>query len=346
MRPPAKILLLRLTSLGDVILATAALGGVPETATADWVVSKEYAGLLSGHPRIRRVVGFDRKSGWKGWVRLCRALWAEDYTDVYDLHRSLRTQGARLLFALWRLAAGGRGPRWSTIAKGRWRRWGHFLLKARWPERLRPPRWVEAFSRQIDDDPSHRPDLTHLLRGRESNPQPLALVRGAYVCLVPSTRWPAKEWPAARYLELVRRLAEGPGRLLPVILGMPTDTVAAELVRSLKAEGLEHRDAIGKLDWPALARVLSDARAVVGGDTGLMHLAEAIGTPTLVLYGPTVPEMGFGPWREASASVGLDLWCRPCGKDGRYCYRPLKRYHCLRALDADTVRAALKEQLK
>jgi heptosyltransferase-2 len=104
-------------------------------------------------------------------------------------------------------------------------------------------------------------------------------------------------------------------------------------------------NAIGKLSWPALARMMRDSVAVIGGDTGLIHLAEALGTPAVVLYGPTVPEMGFGPWRDESQAVGADLWCRPCGKDGRYCYRPVRRYHCLQGLEVAPVADRVRERL-
>jgi ADP-heptose:LPS heptosyltransferase len=98
--------------------------------------------------------------------------------------------------------------------------------------------------------------------------------------------------------------------------------------------------------WPLeqVAGVLGGAIAYLGNDTGLAHLAEAVGVPALVIYGPTSPRMGFGPWRPESAAIELEtLGCRPCGKDGRRCYRLGEPYLCLKGLGAQQVTARLTE---
>jgi ADP-heptose:LPS heptosyltransferase len=92
---------------------------------------------------------------------------------------------------------------------------------------------------------------------------------------------------------------------------------------------------------PALVN-LSQARFYFGGDTGLAHLAEAVGTPAYVLYGPTTPEMGFGPWRKQSFVFGADLWCRPCRGEGHYCFRISKKYLCQTKLTSQSVLEELK----
>ena len=72
---PKKILMIRLSSLGDVILAASSLSVVQPSGTqVHWVVSKEYASLLRGHPAITKLWEFDRKSGLKGWLSLCGEL--------------------------------------------------------------------------------------------------------------------------------------------------------------------------------------------------------------------------------------------------------------------------------
>jgi ADP-heptose:LPS heptosyltransferase len=85
------------------------------------------------------------------------------------------------------------------------------------------------------------------------------------------------------------------------------------------------------------ATVLSRSTGYLGNDTGLAHLAEAVGTRALVVLGPTTADMGFGPQGAESRPVGMKLWCRPCGKDGSHCHRLLKRHACLRDLSAKEV---------
>src|SRR4051794_27013241 len=82
-------LVFRLSSLGDVILATSflsALDSSDPSAKVDWVVAREFAEVLKGHPRIRKLWEFDRSQGLKGWLSLCDQLVAENYDQVFDLH--------------------------------------------------------------------------------------------------------------------------------------------------------------------------------------------------------------------------------------------------------------------
>ena len=104
-------------------------------------------------------------------------------------------------------------------------------------------------------------------------------------------------------------------RVFPIILGSPSDAVSFELVQALSRAGVPHLSGVGKWDLAQVARVLSKSKAYLGGDTGLAHLAEAVGVPAWVIFGPTVPEMGFGPWRKESRSFGSSLGCRPCGSE-------------------------------
>jgi heptosyltransferase-2 len=153
---------------------------------------------------------------------------------------------------------------------------------------------------------------------------------------MPGSKWVGKCWPAAKYLEVC--LAAFQEKRIAVVLGSARDPGSQELVDLLSKAGVPHVSGVGKWDLVQGAGALSRADAYLGNDTGLAHLAEALGVPALVIYGPTTPEMGFGPWRERSAAVGLvDLGCRPCGKDGRRCYRPVKKYLCMNGLGADEV---------
>ena len=94
---------------------------------------------------------------------------------------------------------------------------------------------------------------------------------------------------------------------------------------------------VGRWSIREVAQVIAKASFYLGNDTGLAHLAEAVGTAARVIFGPTVPDMGFGPWRQESFVLQADLGCRPCGKDGRYCYRFTDRYACMKALTAEEV---------
>ena len=149
---------------------------------------------------------------------------------------------------------------------------------------------------------------------------------------MPSSRWDGKKWPVDKYFEALKKLS-----YFPVILGSKSDTESFLLSQKLKDAGIAHLSGVGKWNLPQTAKILAHSQGYFGGDTGLAHLAEAVGTPARIIFGPTTPEMGFGPWMKESQSIGLSLSCRPCGKDGRHCYRVTQKYQCLKGLSPDQV---------
>jgi hypothetical protein len=162
----SKVLVLRLSSLGDVVLSTAALSVpslAPEAAELDWVVSKEFAPLIEGHPSIRRVIPFDRSGGLAEWLKLCRELFAENYTEIIDLHSSLRTRLARLLFFVWEKSRKTDPVAWRALKKQHWRLYGMYWLKGLWPRAFRPEPLVERLARAAGGSGKERPELSHLV---------------------------------------------------------------------------------------------------------------------------------------------------------------------------------------
>ncbi len=145
-----------------------------------------------------------------------------------------------------------------------------------------------------------------------------------------------------RYLEWMKRhLRDRKGEEL-LILGTKSDKSAVALRDALVREGVPFTDGIGRYGLAELAGLLASCTAVLGSDTGLLHLAEAVGTPVVTIFGPTRTDFGFGPLDEKSKPVQSPLWCSPCSKDGSLCFRPVRRYECLRRIEVSSVEGALK----
>ncbi len=140
-------------------------------------------------------------------------------------------------------------------------------------------------------------------------------------------------WPVSRVASLARLLAARGFR--PVLLGGPRETAMAREINtgSIDTTGNPVGEALAILKLSALA---------VGGDTGLVHAARAMGVPTVAIFGPTSPLVHlFGPRQKA---VSLGLSCSPCSVHGsRKC--PLGHHRCLRDLDADRVAEACQDVL-
>lgn len=326
-------LVLRLSSLGDLVLATAALQAPDAKDGVDWVVSSELATILEGHPRIRRLIRFDRSAGLAGWHQLCLELWRDGYSEVIDLHRTTRTGLARRWFSRWAREE-GRRLAWSVVEKHRMQLAGYYLLKRAWPASLLPPPWIRRYAEMLGANGLERPDCTHLLDGAP----PRGIPAAPYVCVMPSSATRGREWPVARHADVLRRLPRG---VRAVVLGTVRDPKSLELVEVLRGSKIDCVDGVGLWNLRQVAHVLAGAEALLGCDTGLAHLAEAVGTPVVVVRGPTTRGVGFGPWRAESKSIESSLWCSPCSKDGSFCFRPT-RQRCLRDLDTNVVFSALE----
>ncbi len=332
-----KCLLIRLSSLGDVILATSALQVDALPSQVDWLGSSDYSEIFKNHPRINKLYSFDRKGGFFGWLKLCRAFWDQSYDEVYDLHGSLRTLGMRVLFLFWGVRDVGlrrikkAQPRWHVISKQKFRLWGYFIFKRFWPKLVRPEPWVRRFAQLVGGSGNERPNLSHLSLDSEVHKGQLPFDRKLnWVCVMPSSRWSGKKWPVASYADLVVKM-----RVFPVVLGGPKDLESFELCRELEMRSVPYFSAVGQWGLAKTAWVLSLCPGgYLGGDTGLAHLAEAVGARAQMIFGPTDPEMGFGPWRAQSLAIQKSLACRPCSRDGRFCYRLSQPYHCMRGLSA------------
>jgi ADP-heptose:LPS heptosyltransferase len=346
---PKKILMIRLSSLGDVILATSALSAIQATGVeVHWLVSKDYASLLRGHPAITKLWEFDRRSGLKGWLSLCGELSREGFVAVYDLHSTLRSWIAHFFFFI--KGSLGSDVKWLVINKQRLRLYGYFILKAWWPESLKPDLFVTRFARLVGGTGSERPDLRYLLstsfeKLKMSQPEKfsefVSFAQGSekpYLCVMPSSKWEGKKWAVRSFFEVIK------GYGLPVVvLGSRQDRESVLLVKMLEQAGLPYFSGVGVFDFPVLAGVLADSVGYLGNDTGLGHLAEAVGCRVVVLFGPTSPSMGFAPWRPDSQSVSASLWCQPCGKDGRFCFRLTNRYACQKNIKPREVLSALNK---
>ncbi len=337
--------MIRLSSLGDVILASSALEGAELDSSAgisvqtDWVTAKEYSLLFRSHPRVQRLFEFDRKSGLNGWIQLCRELWINSYDEVIDLHGSLRTRIMKWLFLYWGIRESKPIPRWNRISKQRYKLFPFFFFKSFWPQSWRPTPWVRRYNIIGGGKGQERPNLKFLLQSQSSFPVDFESFlqsnqRGVpgYLCVMPSSRWDGKKWPVESYFELMKSLP-----FIPVILGTSQDKESLSLVKKLEDEKMTFFSGVGKWDLLATAHVLSRSAGYLGGDTGLAHLAEAVGVSARVIFGPTTPDMGFGPWREESRSIGVKLWCRPCSRDGRKCHRFFDKYSCLKRLTPEKI---------
>lgn len=288
-------LVIRFSSLGDVVLAGAVTGGLAPVHLLTRAPFTEVAALLPG---VERVLVWEEGPDLSGYER------------IVDLHHSPRSRA---------LAMRLRGPI-SRVERYDLRRRMRVALKVGAP----PPRVVERYARAAGVSVAPLPWIPLPSRAREA------------LALAPAAAHATKRWPAERFTALGRRW---PGPV--VVLGGPEDH---RLTRGV-AEAIGPRaEAIAERGFSRTLDALARARLLVGGDTGLLHLAGACGLPVVGLFGPTTALDGFWCWHERGEAVELDLSCRPCSlHGGPVC--PIGDHLCLQQLEVDSVWAAVERVL-
>lgn len=363
-----RILIFRLSSMGDVILCSSAIAAVRARAPGariTWVVAREFAQLLEGDARLERVVAFDRGrglAGLKAWHRLLKALFmseslASGFDEVVDLHGSLRTRYAALLHRYLKFRKQAAGS-WTTLGKQRVHRWAYFMMKRLLPRGVRPAgrggnsrRVAELLAAGHPAGVQATPDLRHLLE-RPIRSESVDWIQSTLdanairIAVMPGAAWTGKRWPTHRFFRAMSALqASRPVQWF--ILGKAGEKACEDLLRVASQAGLSVAGAHRHLDLVEQAQLLAQCSALLSNDTGMVHLAEALGVPAVALFGPTQPDLGFGPWSPRSRSVASPLWCSPCSKDGSACFRfGASRHACQGQIAPSDVVAALGSVLQ
>lgn len=280
-----RFLVIRLGSLGDLVHtlpAVAALRDAFPAARIDWVVERKWAALLHGCPDISDVIPLERN--W--WGPTLQRLRAMRYTCALDFQGLYKS-------ALLAFLSGAR--RRVGFSPGFAREGGAVFF---YTQRVSPSpgHMVEQNRALAEAAGGRRGAYRFALRvpgEAQADVDRRLAAAGApeFFVLSPGGGWRSKCWPAERYGELCRELTRRHGRRGVVNFG-PDERDLAEAVCHVAAA---ERPIMFETDIPQLMALLGRAKIVVAGDTGPLHLAVALGTPVVGLYGPTDPERN-GPY--------------------------------------------------
>ena len=127
-----------------------------------------------------------------------------------------------------------------------------------------------------------------------------------------------------------------------ILIGSADDRKLAEYISSVME--LKPINACGELSLLESAALISKARLVLSNDSAPTHMAVAMRTPVVTIFGSTVPEFGFYPYGEGNAIIQNQLYCRPCGIHGRNrC--PEKHFRCMKEIPAAEVFEVVQKKL-
>ena len=331
---PRQILVIQTAFLGDVILTLPLVQVLkrefPDSAI-DVVVTPRAAPLLENHPAVRSAVVYDKRgrdAGAAGFLRLRKQLAGTRYDLALVPHRSMRS---------------------SLLARF-----------AGIPERIGFDRSAGRyfFTRTVHYEPS-----MHETRRNLSLLGPLGIgSRGAefprlypsqrdgrkvdewlqehgvsggshMAAIAPGTVWNTKRWPEERFTEIAKRLADS--HFAVFLIGGNDDRDLCSRISAAAGECV--RTASGDLSLLESAELVRRCRILIANDSAPMHIALAVGTPVLAIYGATVPAYGFAPYGPHDRVVETTgLACRPCTPHGGdRC--PITTFDCMNKITVDRV---------
>ena len=328
-----RILFIKPSSLGDIVHAMptlAALRRAYPSATVTWLVKRQWSSL------VERINGVDRvwsvESGLKGWLSQVPALREERFDVAVDLQGLFRSAAMAWLSGAPRRIGflnAREGAAWwynqrVPVATPEMHAVDRYLLVA---EAMGAQTASPEFSFRVPQSDHDRVDRLLRQSGIPPGTRWVAMAIGA--------RWPTKRWPAASFAALADQLsAEGSGPV--VFLGGPDERADVMAVRNMmKGTSI---DLAGALPIEYLPSLLGKAAALITNDSGPMHIAAAVGTPVLALFGPTSP-VRTGPYGSGHRVLTHEISCSPCFR--RSCTNT-QQLACLIGITPDQAAAAFR----
>lgn len=337
----AKICILQTAYLGDVVLTTPlfrALRQAHPDCMIHAVTTPAAAPLYEGHQDLDGLHIFDKRGrhcGFNGLRKMSGELAAENFDVALCPHPSFRSA---LLLKLARIPIriGFAGLPGSFL----------FTKKVMRDKKLHEVARILSLLYALEISNQASPALPFDPLKEESAKKKMTEAgldqTKPIIGVNPFSIWGTKRWPPDQCADFIDRFSEKYSCQV-MLVGGPNDRPAADELFSLCRN--KPFDTVGLFDLRELIWALSWLTGYLTTDSGPMHIAAAIATPVIAIFGATVPEQGYAPYAKDASIVQFDLECRPCGPHGhRRC--PLGHFRCMREITTDEVLLAIGGLLK
>jgi lipopolysaccharide heptosyltransferase II len=333
-----KVLLIRFSSLGDIVLTShipRLIKKIFPNAKVDMLVKENYLDLIKFNPNIDKKIILKKKSGFLELLKLSFELKREKYDFIVDLHKSLRSFIINII---------------------NWRTPKLYYSKKSFKRFLRIYTKINLFSKSESKMNDYLKSLekfkvkydgqgTNIFIDEKTNKKISKLINkkeNKIIGIVPGARWRGKKWGKDKFKKLCTHIVDST-KFNIVLLGSKEDK-GYDLIKEINPKRI--KSFIGTTSILESASVLSFCDLVISNDTGMMHVAEALGKDVFCIMGATVKEFGFSPYRKKSKVIETNIWCRPCSKKGDgICIRKNK-YLCLKNIKAIDVFNKIKDYFK
>ena len=329
-----KFLVIRFSSIGDIVLTTSLLKSIKTTyknVEIHYLTLDKFSSMLEIHPNIDRIIVLNSDSGSTELMQLNRYIKLSEYDKVFDLHGSIRSRIVTL--GLSKITTRVKKPRISRF----------FLYQ------FHVNMFPKGYSSQVmyhqclqNYDMDSTPDTLLIVSNAEKRLAWSILkeidIDSNFIVMVPGAAWTQKQWQAEKYNNVINELSRLTNKKI-IMLGTKNDKICKHI--SLMNDSVV--DYSGKTDLRQAMAVISLSDSVFGSDTGLLHIAEALGKHVSMILGPTSTETGGGVSLKESINIETNIWCRPCSQNGKQkCYRT--RQYCMELISTDMVTNSVIER--
>jgi len=337
-----KILVIRFSSLGDVILTTPLLKILKESfpeAKVDYLTKQEYSEVLKNNPNINNIIEADNNIDFNGLKKLKKQIKRDSYDLIIDAHNNLRTFYLRLFLNTKKL----------KFKKYSFKKFLLVKFKINLMKDLPPiaVRYVSMLIPLLRGVSNGRGVLPEIFTDDISNQNvekllnELNITGKKLICIVPSSKHFTKTYPPEYYIELINKFDSNNYTFL--LTGKGNDKTNIDTIKSQTGENVY--DLCDKLNVLELAELMKRCSLVISGDTGPMHIAEAVNANLIMLAGSSVNEFGFYPQNKNSIVLeNNNLKCRPCSHIGRDSC-PLVHFKCMRKINPEVILREAKNLL-
>ena len=344
MNYPEKILIIRLSSLGDIVLTTPVIKSLKQKFPQSkifFLTKSQYQDLLKNDPNIFSLIKFDpveKNKGVSGFLKLVKQLRIFNFDLLIDLHANLRSFFIRRLL--------------KTKIKIKYnKRWlARFLLVHFKFFKVKAKHTVDSYweaLKKLDMNSFEKNPRIFLDQEGENFSKDFLIEKkiekdDIVVGIHPGTRWETKRWSEEKFARVCQILNQN-SKLKIILLGDQKDQEIVEKISFY----IENQKLLKAVNLPLnkFMSLIKRCDCFVTGDSGPMHIASALGVPVVAIFGPTHPKLGFSPIGSENIILTANVKCSPCSLHGeKKCHK--KSRLCMDLIEPEMVTDAVEKILK
>ncbi|MBK9248195.1 MAG: glycosyltransferase family 9 protein [Ignavibacteria bacterium] len=342
---PQSICIIRISSMGDIVLASPLfriLRTAFPKARIDVVVAERFVELVENNPHISNVIALRTDEGITGILQQSRearkSLTSHNYDIVLDLHVNIRSWFFRQLLGKKTYLVDKFRKQKKDLVERKLGLGRHFSTISERYIHTAPSLGIENDKKGLELWLPEEKKLDYYPPERRKSPKGIIPQR---IAIAPGARHFTKRWLPNRFAEVAMELSKKYGAEI-VLLGGIDDQFQCDEVKNLMT--IPVIDATGLGSIIDTVRILDTCDLIICNDSGIMHIAAARQIPVCAIFGSTVREFGFAPFRVRNTVVEANVECRPCTHIG-LAKCPQGHFKCMNLVTVENILQSIERDI-